>query len=279
MGAGQACDIFSLMNAERRVLGSTLQGAAGLYREKNEPEDVQMDKVIKIATGIFIIILVVVAGTGVYTFFTERQYRESLTSTYSYSLTISANEELRNVTLFVPLPANPAGYSPVEKRFSLRQVQGLPPAWETSLLGSNKGTAVKIRTASLGSGTGATVVTLTLEEPAGQIDTRAPETNSVLFWPVQDLKTADCSGFADPKAGASCYRYLSAIYADYDSSPNARVEISSTITGKNEWTIFKPDFNEYTSSISVLMLGENHGWVVAKGELQAGIGSYNVPKI
>jgi hypothetical protein len=242
-----------------------------------------MDKVIRITAGIFILIFVIFAGTGLYGFYVEKEYRGTLISTYSYTLTISASEELRNVTFFIPVPANPTGNSPIVEQFSIRAVAGMPAEWGTTLLGSDKATMVKIQAPVIkaGSGGGASAgITLSSQVQTGRlIDTRSPQEQDILLRPVKNAEKADCapSGVSDP--GASCYHYISAVYADYESSPNARVEISSTIVGKNEWKIFKHESNTYSNSIYVLMLGDNHGWIAARGELQAGIGSYNVPAL
>ena len=95
---------------------------------------------------------------------------------------------------------------------------------------------------------------------------------------MQDIRQIDCPatlvGATDKSA---CYNYQGSIYADYSAFPDARVTISSDITGKNTWKIVEPAKNEYRASISVLMFGDHHGWTAAKGFLETGIGSYNSP--
>lgn len=240
-----------------------------------------MDKVIRIAAGIFIFIFVIFAATGLYGAYVEREYRRTLVSTYSYSLTIATSEKLQNVTFFIPVPANVGGNSPFVEQYSTGTFTGIPAGWETSVLGSNKATMLKIRAPVIAGsdGGGFSVRTSSDARTFQVIDTKFPQDRDIVLRPLQDLKETGCSGFTNAVSGATCYRYQSAVYADYDSSPNAKVEISSTITGKNEWTISNPASNRYTNSISVTMLGANHGWVVAKGELLAGIGSYDVPAI
>jgi hypothetical protein len=238
-----------------------------------------MDKIIKIASGLFIIIIVLFGSIASYNAFVEKAYHESLKSTYSYTVTISTSGELRNVTFFIPVPANPNGNSPFVEQFSIGNFTGIPVGWETTLLGSNKGTMVKIQIpVVVGSdGAGFSVRTSSDARTSKVIDTKSPQDRDIVLSPVQDLKEVRCVEFEDYKPGATCYRYQSAVYADYESSPNVKVEISSRIDGKNEWKIFEPAYNQYTNSISVTMLGENHGWVTTKGEMQACIGSYNVP--
>jgi hypothetical protein len=95
---------------------------------------------------------------------------------------------------------------------------------------------------------------------------------------MQNIKQADCPATqVGVTSTSACYIYQSSIYADYSALPDARVTISSDITGKNTWKIFEPAENEYRASISVLMFGDHHGWIAAKGFLETGIGSYNPP--
>jgi hypothetical protein len=238
-----------------------------------------MDKVIRITSGIFILILVIFAGTGLYGSYVEKEYRRTLVSTYSYTLMISTSGELHNVTFFIPVPANPNGNSPFVEQFSIGNFTGIPKGWETTLLGSNKATMVKLQVpVVVGSeGAGFSVRTSSDARTSKVINTKSPHDRDIVLRPVQDIKEVRCAEFEDSKPGATCYRYQSAVYADYEASPNVKVEISSTINGKNDWKIFEPAYNQYTNSISVTMLGENHGWVITKGEMQTGIGSYNVP--
>lgn len=235
-----------------------------------------MDTVIKVSAAVFIIIFAAFAGVVLFDVYIEKQYWGSLVSTYSYRCTIQASEELTNVTLFVPVPVDAHGSSHLDNQISFREIKGLPSSWETTLLGSSKQTMIKIRTPSLGgpavaaSGTG---LSLDVQAP-GRIDTQLPEENALLLRPAQFLTRVDCSG--SPPAN-SCYRYQSAIYADYEASPDAKVSVSVTITGTNEWKIFEPASNQYINSILVTMQGEHHGWEITRGLVQAGIGSYDVP--
>jgi hypothetical protein len=110
------------------------------------------------------------------------------------------------------------------------------------------------------------------------VDTRDPQENDAVFHPMQDIRQVDCP--ATPVGAtnkSACYRYQSSMYADYSALPDARVTIRSDITGKNTWKIFEPAENEYRASISVLIFGDHHGWIAAKGFLETGIGSYNPP--
>jgi len=238
-----------------------------------------MDKIIKSAAGLFIIIFVLFVSIAAYHAFVEKAYRESITSTYSYTLTISTSEALQNVTFFIPVPANPGGNSPFVEQFSIKAFTGIPAGWETTLLGSNKVTMLKIQAPVVAGSDGAGFSVRTSSDArTGQvIDTKSPQDHDIMLRPMQDMTKADCTAFGISDPGASCYRYISSVYADYDASPGAVIRISSSLNGKNEWKIFSPAHNEYSNAIDVELHGAHHGWTAAKGELQSGIGSYDVP--
>jgi hypothetical protein len=245
-----------------------------------------MDKIIKIAAGLFIIIIVLFVSIASYNAFVEKAYRESLKSSYSYTCTISTDFVLTNVTLFIPVPSDTAGNSPIIERFSVRGIEGTPPTWKTTLMGSNKGTYVEIKTPVIsmvrnGTGKNENLIQLSLEIIAPRtISTGSPQDNSVLFRPVQDLAKTECGDGTDVKAQKGvCYDFVTPVYADYGTSPVARVTIHSEIFGMNDWKIFDPAKNEYRSSISVVMVGEQHGWTRANGVLKTGIGSYDTPAL
>jgi hypothetical protein len=112
------------------------------------------------------------------------------------------------------------------------------------------------------------------------IDTREPIQNSALFRPVRDLQQVSCpSDRSEEKGTPQCYRYLTSLYADYQAPSNASVNITSSLAGKNSWKIFEPKSNEYTTTISLLMSGEHHGWATMKGTLTKSIGIYDAPDI
>jgi hypothetical protein len=243
-----------------------------------------MDKVIKSAAGLFIIIFVLFVSIAAYHAFVEKAYRESITSTYSYTCTISTDSVLSNVTLFIPVPSRTTGNSLIIERFSVRGIEGIPLEWKTTLTGSNKGTYVEIKTPVIapvqnGSTKNGYTVLLSLHTTSPRlVDTQNPQDNDAVFHPMKDMKMVDCPATANGTTGkGACYSYVSTVYADYSASPDARVTISSEVVGRNIWKIFEAEENEYRASISVLMFGDQHGWITAKGFLETRIGSYNAP--
>jgi hypothetical protein len=245
-----------------------------------------MDRIIRNTLGLFMIIFFIFESEAIYNGFVESAYRHSLNSTYEYSCTITTTSTLSNVTFFIPVPADPSGNSPVVARFSDQDITGLPGDWTATLYDTGKATLVKITVPAIrppksaGQDTPYSV-TLSSQIPAETlIDTRDPVNNSALFRPVQDLLQVSCPAVSSHEQGTrQCYQYRTSLYADYQATPDASVNITSVISANNSWKIFDSGFSEYHSQITVVMSGANHGWSIMQGELEQGIGIYNLPAI
>ena len=240
-----------------------------------------MDKIISITLGIFIVILFAFTGIITYTTYTETMYRNTIAGTYYYTCNITTDSSLYNVTLFIPVPDDSSGNSPVVSAFSSHLVMGVPAGWETTLYDTGKATLVKVTTPAIvpPQGTSASnPYTITLSSTTSShtpVNTRDPVGNSAVFRPVQALRETGCpEGSA---YGSSCFTYTTSIFADYTTSPGAVVIVTSAVTGKNTWKIFGPRSNEYHTEIGVVLKGDNHGWVVPDGLLASGIGTYDAP--
>jgi hypothetical protein len=245
-----------------------------------------LDRVIRTALYALIITGLVFSSVVVYQAGVEKAYRTSLSSTYSYTFTITTGSPLSNVTLFIPVPADMLGNSPVVERFSTRDITGIPGDWSVSLYDTGKATMVRISTPSIPPGGNASekyplTFVLSSEMKSDQvIDSRNPEQNSALFRPIREVRQVSClPDSSDINGTPRCYHYLTSLYADYQASPGTMVEISSSISGNNTWKIFEPRSNEYISTISLKMSGENRGWQKVDGFLQNNTGSYESPNI
>jgi hypothetical protein len=245
-----------------------------------------MDRIIKISLGLFMVILVVFVSVVSNQVYVEKAYLTSLSSTYSYTCTITTDATLSNVTLFLPVPADPSGNSPIVAQFSAHDITGLPKDWTVTLYDTGKATMIKITTPVITPLMGTIpekpyVISLSSEMKSGKvIDTREPINNSALFRQVLDLQQVSCTPDSSEEKGTpQCYRYLTSLYADYQAASNATVNISSTLTGKNSWKIFEPKSNEYTTAISLQMFGDHQGWSTMNGTLTKSIGIYDAPII
>jgi len=243
-----------------------------------------LDRSIKVSLGLLAAIFVVFVSVVSCQTWMDMAYRNSLTSTYSYTCTITTDSALSNVTLFLPLPADHFGNSPVVEQFSAQDISGLPEDWTIVLYDTGKATMVRITTPLFTPPAGTIPekpyhIILSSEMRADTvIDTRDPINNSAFFRPVRDSGQVSCpsDGFALPGT-PQCYHYTTSLYADYRAQPDASVNISSTLTGNNTWKIFEPASNSYTTSVSVRMSGDRHGWSTMNGTLTGSIGTFDAP--
>jgi hypothetical protein len=246
-----------------------------------------MDKIIKIVLGLLIILLVVFAAVVSYFGYIDNAYRNSLTGTYQYTCTISTDDVLSNVTLFIPVPADPTGNSPVVTQISNQALSGVPGNMNLTLYDTGKATLLKVSAQKIGSpginGTAQpTVITFAVNVSSpGIIDTNSPVQNAAVFHPIDGIHSTTCPAEnISSKNIPVCYQYLTDTYADYSAAPSATMNINASVTGTNTWTIFAPGLNQYQNQITVLTLhGANHGWVTTLGWIESGIGSYDVPSL
>jgi hypothetical protein len=243
-----------------------------------------MDKIIKITLSLFVVILIAFTSVIAYQVATETAYLNSLSSTYSYKFTITMGSKLSNVTFFIPVPADPRGYSPIVAGYSARNIAGIPDDWTVTLYDTGKATMVRFDTPAITppAGTSAAnpfTLTLSSDMKSGTIiNTREPVNNSAMFHPVRNLQAVTCPPAVTAGKGTpQCYHYITSLYADYEAGPDASVTITSTITGKNSWKIFESGSNEYATATSLQMTGTRHGWETMTGTLITGIGSYDTP--
>jgi hypothetical protein len=253
-----------------------------------------MDKIIKITLGAFIILLIGFLSLAAMNFYAENAYVTSLTGNYTYATTITTDSTLSNVTLFIPVPEDLSGNSPVVAAISGGTLSGVPASWKLTLFYTGKTTVVKIAVPSINPPEGTTSekpfsITFSANisskniSSKNHIETINPIEKGVIFRPVQNLSEVPCgSGVSGlpPSAGSQhCFEYQTSIYADYQSSPDASVSISSDMSGQNSWRIFELHSNEYRARITAAIPGESHGWMMARGMLITGTGIHDEPMV
>ena len=238
-----------------------------------------MDRIIRFTIGLLLVVLIVSVAVFSYQAFVERAYRTSLSGTYSYTCTVTTGSPLSNVTLFIPVPADPSGNSPVVAGFSGRDIAGIPDDWEVTLYDTGKATMLKVTTPVISPATGPATIAMAAEFASGTvIDTQDPLNTSAVFRPVGVLRQIPCPPNWT-RGSPACYHYTTSLYADYDTAPGATVTISETLVGRNTWHIFEPGSNAYETAVSLEMKGEQHGWSTMSGTLADHIGRYDTPRI
>ncbi|MFA5236505.1 MAG: hypothetical protein WC362_01450 [Methanoregula sp.] len=244
-----------------------------------------MDKIIKFTLGLFVLIMILFVAVVSYTSYIDTTYRNSFSGTYVYSCTITTDAVLSNVTLFLPVPADLKGTSPLDVQISGQHVSGVPEDWTITLYDTGKATLLKVTAPSIGQpavngSAQTTAITLAVNASSyTPIDTYTPVENAAVFRPVQDIHTVACpAGDVTTDSTPECSEYLTSIYADYTAPLSASVSISASLEATNSWTIFKPESNGYKNRLYLLMHGDNHGWETSRGWLESGIGAYDAPK-
>ena len=112
-------------------------------------------------------------------------------------------------------------------------------------------------------------VTLVADEP---IDTADPFDDEPLLAPQADRTQVDC--FTGDSAIHRCFEYEGRVYADYETSEEATVYISTQLDGRNEWFSGGWTGNEYREWSRVELRGPQSGWILTDGELEIGSGTY-----
>jgi hypothetical protein len=112
-------------------------------------------------------------------------------------------------------------------------------------------------------------VTLVADEP---IDTADPFDDEPLLAPQADRTEVDC--FTGDSATHRCFEYEGRVYADYETSEEATVYISTQLDGRNEWFSGGWTGNEYREWSRVELRGPQSGWILTDGELEIGSGTY-----
>jgi len=238
-----------------------------------------MDRIIKSGISLLLVILLVFVSTQLYQGYVESSFRQSLHSTYTFTVSISTDTILEDATFFIPLPVDLNGSSSVVNIVGRNSEGNIPAGWKIGLFGANNATLMKLTAKKISP---YDISTFSVEGVSDTvIKTENPLDGGVLIKPIHDLQKADCSGMPGQKSPDSqCYRYLSNIFADYRTTPDAKVLIHTELQGRNKWYVFRQESSSYTNTLSLTLLGNlNHGWFPAKGELIAGIGDSDMPKI
>ena len=238
-----------------------------------------MDKILKITTAVLILGIIGFGSYLSWIWFAAYAYHSSQNGTFSYSLNITTDSPITNMTLFIPVPESRGGNSFVIEQFSSHSIGGIPPGWETTLYSTGKSTLVKITAHTINLPNGTTpqnpynVAIAVQNSGPFIIETKSPLEQGIMFRSIENEKNSSCP----TGVNGDCYSYDIPVYADYIAPAGSHVAIASSFTGRNDWKILEPDSNEFYTDFSLSLTGEHHGWAQAQGMIAEGIGSYNYP--
>lgn len=252
-----------------------------------------MDTALRHLIRILCIALLLAALFVGFSAYVQGTYRETLSSTYTYEVTLETDAVLTNVTLFLPLPGD-SGRSPVTLAVGRGDLAGLPGGWGLGLYGAGNATFMKItadriapeyRPPPVPAGEEAdpaavpvpVPVRLVVEAAADdRIDTARPLGNAAVLRPKYNLTEVACDFPHDAASPPVCYTYETAFFASYVTAPDARVTITVGLTGSNTWFVFGWSGNELRDRAVLTLTGPGDGWQRVRGAMTAGIGRYEI---
>jgi len=259
-----------------------------------------------------LVILVIILGlffTGLY-MQTEKMFRESYSSDYSYHVTISAERSLDNVTLFLPLPSYD-GISPIGQAILRDEGYGMLNDWECSLVEIDGAVMLQISadrivptyrnlitpipiypgetpppTPEIITSTDyseETPVLIPIEfgvsiRDVEEINTRDPLGNEPVLSPKRNLTPAEEPYPTPAPPGgvsvSSYYTFESPVYGAYTCDPGTMVSIGITHQGDNSWWVLGWSGNRFRESFAITLAGPDPGWQYGLGTLRTGEGRY-----
>jgi hypothetical protein len=228
---------------------------------------------------------------------------------YNYQLTIVPNANLSNITLYMPIPiGNNTSYIDQD---IIEQYSNDYPSWEFALVDTEYGQMLSmsmdnitptfysepIEKAVSGSPDEIELTyiesnTYSEETPNAQpiidlsgsvivnetINTEDPVGNSAVLMPkyeiIEDVDAEKTRIDMQNHPNAKIYNYNSMIYAQYDATSDAKVQLSIYSDGYNEWWSGGWESNNFRESIIVSLSGPQNGWSQVTGELITGEGNY-----
>ncbi|KTG27696.1 hypothetical protein, partial [Haloferax profundi] len=233
-------------------------------------------------------------------------FLDSYGSEYDYTVRVSADEPISNVTLFVPLPVHD-GTSDIGTVVETREYLK-PDTWSYAVVQTRHGPMLRIHADEIPAEPTyhRPVVendrlvrweqipadeyvrndseTVRVEHDAVEvdadlttnrsIDTKSPERVEPLLNPRSNTRAVPCEWPHDADE-TQCYSYDTMLFVEYDGPETTRLTVTTELRGTNSWWVGGWNFNEYTDRVYVYDLpGDQQGWVVVDGELQTGVGNY-----
>jgi hypothetical protein len=243
---------------------------------KNARTEIFHDRVLQAVIAILVILTIMLGGPFMVSSILDKMYYSSRVSELSYTLTITSSSELSGVTLFIPLPTNGRGLSPVIEKIGTENQNSLFDRCSVSIYGANNESYLKVSTDLLPGPANTTAATysFTITETSPALNTRLPLQYDYTLLPKQNLTTISC-GTDQIGNQLSCFNYQSLLYASYNASSEARVEIHVDLSGTNQWKILQEYHNGYTDTLDLVLHGPGRGWYIADGLMVTSFGDDN----
>jgi hypothetical protein len=205
------------------------------------------------------------------------QSEKEVKSEFSYHIGIENTEVLKNATFLLPAPEIITNLS-------------CPSHWRCEIVNTEFGKMVKIEADEFLTEIKPTPIPVQPGEKVEKlnltyrynildftlrvnqtIDTLNPFNTANI--PKFNVREIECREQEDWRT-VRCYSFETKIFADYNSSEKARVEINIWFEGRNNWWEMGWKGNEFVETVYVILEGEKHGWIKANGTIVAGKGVY-----
>ncbi|MDO8726815.1 MAG: hypothetical protein Q7J35_12170 [Candidatus Methanoperedens sp.] len=195
----------------------------------------------------------------------------TIRSHYTFSIEMTTNSTLENLTFIVPIPGNDtlvimALDDSVHDFFTPQQKAD---GWNISIIETEYGKMFKITAKEFAPQT-TTLVELDpkTDLPTGKnnrtsiIGNREVSVTMIADHIIDTVNASENEPVLSQKSNKSM------IYADYTSSPNAYVEVFVNLEGGNEWWQGRGwAGNQYQDRLGTAFTGEKHGWFSVPREL------------
>ena len=231
------------------------------------------------------LILLTIITVGLLSFLWDEQmvemHEESFKGSYVYSVSLTTNETLSNVTLYIPIPIenneSHVGQDIIKKNFNEDST-----SWEYALVETEHGPMLSMKKKNIDpkymiSSKDSEVVpmpsidfgtivffneSIDTKDPVGREEVLSPKYNLTSFYSV----TSDIN--------ADSYKYDSMIYAHYETPSDANVVLIIEFDAINEWWSGEWQSNSYRERINAELSGPQESWTIVTGELVTGEGTY-----
>lgn len=255
--------------------------------------------------AVAVLVVLAVVGGGLWAV-GRLSFLDSYGSEYDYTVRVSADEPITNVTVYVPLPVHDGKSrigTVVETRDSLK-----PDSWTYDVVETRHGPMLRIQADEMPADPTyhRAIVendrlvrweqipadeydqndseTLRVEHDAVEvnagltanqsIDTRSPEQTEPVLHPRSNARAIPCD-WPHEDDETRCYSYDTMVFVEYDGPETTSLTVTTELRGTNSWWVGGWNYNEYTDRVYVYDLpADQQGWVVVEGELQTGVGNY-----
>jgi hypothetical protein len=230
----------------------------------------------------------------------DQTARRSESHNYYYTIDLSYNTTIENVTLFLPVPE--LNYTPVFITSLLsKTAYGVSPDWNVSVVNDNGTPLLAIRAArmvpeyygypvAIEPGTsvlsatrvpgheysGGTPVLMpvtvaVMETSASEIDTRHPVGHEPLFFPGGTFTPGSC---VTPACNGPVYDHKVPVYVSYTSERPVVISLRVSVQGSNAIWRGGWQSNSYSDSVFVEIANGTQGWIGGEGKLITAEGVY-----